>query len=370
MKYTISLSLMVWGTCFAQNTPTVLNLKELCLGHESGVVSEKEVVVVDGGFCEHFLKLEEENDIKQSIETLNTPLGPSLPSSCGGEILTSTNLVAPNPVIPAKKDQWKFRFYASHSFTTYFNSDISFRSTRYNVDIKDYAWAERSSREFFTPETWKEEGNNPFQMIDEPTNTFTISMEKDGNEFFFQAFHPKFLQADGQIKHMTGTIDGVAVNGFAPVNKPFDVYDQVPGESELVGNMNTHLQMTFEVGYGRRFDFPLGKKIGSFSYTPSISAGVMVGRNHSVYIKENEWWEFDYYDDKLTVQGVGGSLTNRFEYNTPKERFGIFYENKLAGYRQNHGFLDGRQKYNLGFMGNSVGVKFMLYNPANKKNKP
>lgn len=265
-------------------------------------------------------------------------------------------------------DKLKIRFYASHSFTTYYTGDIEFRSSRYNVDVKDYAWVERSSRKFFNPKTWMIEGNNPAQFIDEPTNTFVISLEKNGHEFFLSAFHPKFLQDADQIKYMKGTIDGVEVDGEYNINRPFDGYNQQPGEMELVRNQNTHLQMTFEVGYGHRFKF-LDTKFGNITYVPSIAVGVMTGKNLTVTVKEGEWWEFDDGLDNLGVQGFGGSITNRIELNTKNEKFGIFYENKLGYYKQEHGFMDGTQKYDLKFQGNSFGLKFMIYNPKNREEK-
>ena len=291
---------------------------------------EQPLVIIDDGFCSNFLETET------------------------------------GPIRDEELDKWKIRFYASHSFTSYFNSDIAFKSTRYNVEIKDYEWAERSSRHYFLPSVWKEEGNNPFNWIDEPTNTFVMSIEKDGHEFFLSMFHPKFLQAQGQVKYMVGTIDGTAVDGIQDVNKPFDGYDQTPGESELVGNQNTHLQMTFEIGYGHRFTL-LDTQAVSISYVPSVAVGVMTGKNFTVMVQENQWWDYEDGRDPFKIQGVGGSVTNRIEINSPKEYFGIFYENKLGFYKQEHGFMDGTQKYNLGFMGNSVGIKFMIYNPNNHK---
>jgi hypothetical protein len=322
---------------------------------------ESPIIVIDSGFCEQYMQKESEHLVRDMLQ--NTEQGFILdPTVC------FDNKDPENSPLPKIEDKWKVRFYASHSYTTYFNSDITFQSSRYNVEIKDYSWAERSSREFFNPETWKEEGHNPFQMIDEPTNTFVASIEKDGHEFFISAFHPKFLQADNQFKYMKGTIDGISVDGFQDINKPFDGYNQTPGESELVTNRNSHKQMTFELGYGHRFTL-LDSKLGSLTYVPSVAGGVMVGENVTVMIKENEWWEFDGYTDAHRIQGFGGSLTNRIEFNTPKERFGVFYENKLSFYKQNHGFMDGTQKYNLGFMGNSFGMKFMIYNPKNHKKK-
>ena len=338
-----------------------LDIRKLCEGKEespsekTSIKLDNSLLIVDKGFCAEYLKLELKNEVNK----------------------TASLLVQPAPLVNCNdktnnqetSDKWKIRFYASHSFTTYFNTDLKIDSSRYNVVIKDYDWAERSSREFFLPATWKEEGNNPLQMIDEPTNTFTLSLEKNGHEFFLSAFHPKFLQQENQVKHISGTIDGIEVDGVAPINKPFDGYDQVPGESEIVRNQNTHLQMSFEAGYGHRFTL-LDGKFGSIKYVPSIGLGVMTGANLTVVVKENQWWEFDEDLDKFGVQGFGGSLTNRLEFNTRNERFGVFYENKLSYYHQKHGFLDGTQEYNLGYMGNSVGLKFMVLNPKNHKRSP
>jgi len=352
MKYSIALSILL--TFIATSTMAgsdKLDLSALCkgsLGQSSGQLT-KNLMIVDNGFCDVYLQREAQDILTDSIAKLDNKNDCSLP-------------------VIKQEDKWKIRFYASHSFTTYFNSDISFRSSRYSVDIKDYEWAERGSRDFFQSKTWKKDGNNPLQMIDEPSNTFTISIEKNNHEFFLSAFHPKFLQARDQKKYMKGTIAGVDVDGVQYVDEPYDGYNQRPGESELARNQNTHLQMTFEVGYGYRMKL-LNTKIGSISYIPSVGLGVMAGKNLSIMVKENEWWEYNEASDQLGIQGVGGSITNRIELNTPKERFGLFYENKLAFYRQKHGFMDGTQSYNLGFMGNSVGMKFMLYNPQNHKNK-
>ncbi len=72
-------------------------------------------------------------------------------------------------------------------------------------------------------------------MIDEPSDTFTASIEKNGHEFFISAFHAKYFQAFGQVKYITGTVDGDAVNCHQEV-----------GGTELIGNQNTHRQYTFK----------------------------------------------------------------------------------------------------------------------------
>ncbi len=86
-----------------------LNLNEFCEGqsHKAeatpslklAALPEEDMLFVDRGFCSVFRETQK-ND---------TPAG-----------------------------AWKIRFYASHSITRYFNSDISFQSSRYSVEIKDY----------------------------------------------------------------------------------------------------------------------------------------------------------------------------------------------------------------------------------------
>jgi hypothetical protein len=314
------------------------------------------LIIIDDGFCEVWL----ETRAKISAESILPVTGKLNAVPACAEAIPS-----PSPV-KSTGDKWKVRLYASHSSTTYFSSDLKIDSSRYQVSIQDYEWAERSSREFFLPETWAKEGNNPLQMIDEPTNTFTVSIEKNGTEFFLSAFHPKYLQKDGQIKQMTGTIDGVAIDRMQAVNTPFYGYMHTPGESKIIQNRCTHKQMEFTVGVGKRFTLAKGQA-GSLVYTPSIATGVMAGACVTQAVKQGEWWEFDGTTDRMQIQGFGGNVTNRLEFNSPNERFGLFYENKLGLYHMKHGFLDGTQEYNLGFMGNSVGMKFMIHNPARKR---
>jgi hypothetical protein len=254
---------------------------------------------------------------------------------------------------------WKIRIYASHAFTRYFNSDITLNSSRYQIEIKDYEWAERGSREYFTPHEWKKPESHIFQLLDEPTNTFTISIEKNGHEFFLSAFHPKFLQAPNQYKHMQGQIDGVPVNQAQLINQPFYGYLHTPGESKLLGNEFTHRQMIFEVGYGFRIPL-LRTKFGNIVYVPNVGIGIIVGQNRAALIRPGAWWDAEYTQDEYRVQGFGGSIGNRIEINGPKERMGIFYENRLGYYSVQSKFYDGQQRFNLGYQSNNIGIKFVI----------
>ncbi len=294
-------------------------------------IVDEELLFVDHGFC------------KEYRETLDSGSGPG----------------------PAQNG-WRIRFYMSHSFTRYFNSDVSFRSSRYNVEIRDYEWAERGSRNFFNPANWFRNGMNPAQMIDEPTNTFTVSIERNGHEFFLSAFHPKFLQNPGQVKPMVGVIDGVPVDAVQPVNAPPRDGQPLPGESHLVRNEFTHAQMAYEVGYGHRFTV-LKSRIGNIVYIPQVGVGLMFGRNRSVMTKPGNWYDFEDSRRGIGLYGYGASVLNRVEFNLKNDRFGVFYENRVGGYTMEAPFYDGTQKFRLGFVGNSVGMKFLLFHAKPKK---
>jgi hypothetical protein len=330
-------------------TPSLekIDLHEIC----SDNPLNQPLVVIDDGFCVHYKEAEEDAKAKDTLDKFNEGLNPK-PGDCSKDVKLS--------------DKWKIRLYASNSFTQYFNSNMNFNCSRYQVEIKDYQWSERSSRHFFLPKTWAEKGHNPLQIIDEPTNRFMVSIEKDGHEFFLSAFHPKFYQKKSQVSHVEGTVDGVPVNGEMLIDTPFHGYEHTPGEMKVARNQNTYREMNYEVGYGYRFKL-LDTKLGNITYVPNAAVGVMVGNNYSSAVQKGAWWDFEDHTDENKIQGYGGSIGNRIELNSPKERFGLFYENRLGYYKMNHGFLDGTQSYDLRYMSNQIGMKFMIYNPNNRK---
>ncbi len=252
--------------------------------------------------------------------------------------------------------KWRLRFYASHSFTTYFSTDIKIRSSYFNVEIEDYEIVERSSREFFTPKVWKQDGHNPFQLLDEPTNTFILNFEKDKNEVFISYFHPKFLQDNYQIAKIKGQIAGINVDQESSIS----AYSSEPANMRLVRNANTYMQVEFTAGYGRRFDLLANSKWGTLSVTPSIALGLMTGKTNSV-VRDQVTGDLIYYIDPYKIQGFGGSIKTRLDWRTPRERFGLFYEMKYSLFSQNHGILDGRQTYYLKYGSNNFGLSFNIY---------
>ena len=368
-----------------------LNIEDFCKGSSINL-NGKIYSIKDDGFCNAIKDLKEENqtpdanlinDINYTFKNLDptsmvVKKKCNMPTALTNNIYPSPNIGLNESLKTNDKTKWQIRFYASHSFTKYGKSDFEMRSSRINIDVKDLPIDGRDGREWFSPKKFLSKGHNPAQMIDEPSNTFTIgfikptSNSKISHEFVLTAFHPKELIHGNTPVHVVGSVDGVKVEDFTVLNKPFDGYNQTPGELEIVRNQSTYQNMIYSVGYRPRFKL-LDGKAGSLIYSPGIQVGIITGKAYSAVIKEDEWWEFDEYKEpgNLNYHGFGGAITNKIEYITPGGKFGVHYENKLGHYNKKMAFLDGTQEYILKFMGNSIGMTFMIrdFNISKKERK-
>ena len=255
-------------------------------------------------------------------------------------------------------DKWNIKFYFGYTKTEYFNSDIKLRSTRVNVDIKDFEWKERNSFEFFQAEHLKGKGNT-FRFIDEPTNTFMINLEKGKDVFTLSLFHMKYLMDPNQVKQVNGTIDGVAVDKVMPVREKFDGYNNQPGEMHLWRLENTYRQVNPQIGYGRKIDIVDSKKYGKVSYTPSVQVGLIAGNSYSAYMKVDNYWESDNKEQKWGVKGATFSAGQRLEYE--KGRVAVFMDQKFTTSKIKQTFLDGTATYRLNYMPLTLGVAVRIY---------
>ena len=258
---------------------------------------------------------------------------------------------------------WKIRFSFGDTRTHYFNSDVHIQDSRINVVIKDAQFTERTSAQYYNPKNWTSLDQS-VKWIDEPTNTFLFSAEKGNNVFYLSIFHPKFL-INNQDAHVTGVVDGVAVDKVMPIDKPFDGYDNKPGEMHLTRFQNTHMQMDWEIGYGRKFVIFSGKKSGTLSYTPAVSVGITSGEADDLYLKKGAYWDYDEVVDKNRIQGVNISASQRLEYQ--RGRVSVFVDQKYTHSELKHGFMDGTATYSMNYMPISFGVGFTLFDIKQKR---
>tara|TARA_R110000868_G_scaffold269233_1_gene528584 strand:- start:715 stop:1878 length:1164 start_codon:yes stop_codon:yes gene_type:complete len=372
---------MYFGLCAqetpAANAPMVLNidLSSYCQTQES-----IEEASPSNQNCT-MATPENPSDLESRLEAINTVtthiLGARMPltaqqsinQTCRSIMELSSAKVEPIEILKQDEDgnTWQVRFHFGNSRTFYGNTDMHLRSSRLNVVINDFEFEERTSASYWNPANW---GNfeDGFKWIDEPTNTFALTIEKKNNVFFITAFHPKFLKKKYQTKHVQGTVDGVEVDQVMPINEEFDGYNNEPGQMHLTRFENTHRQMDWQIGYGRRFVIFDTDRAGKLSYIPRADVGITSGQNKSVYVKEGEYWIHEEAQDRERVQGVNASIGHRVEYQ--RGQVSVFADQKLTVSKLENGFMDGRANFNMHYMPVTIGVGIDLFKVKSKPRSP
>jgi hypothetical protein len=267
------------------------------------------------------------------------------------------------PIVFNKKDPegnlWKIRFNFGFTRTDYYKTDLHIKSDIINIVVKDVEMIERTSDSHFNPKNWHHI-NEAFQWIDEPTNTFTLSLEKNKNIFYFSVFHPKYLKSVAYSKTM---VNGEPVYSVIPMKDTDDFSAPIPENHVQLYLGNTHHNMIYQIGYGRQFTFFDTKRAGKLSYTIKGDIGINFGKARSVRIDPGVAWE-DYID-KDRVQGYNLSLGHRLEYQ--RGIVSIFVDQKALYSKIEHGFYDGTVNYNLLMVPTSFGIGIDLFSKKKKR---
>lgn len=267
------------------------------------------------------------------------------------------------PVLFEKKDEegneWKLRFHFGFSRTEYAPTDLRIKSDVINIVIKDVEMHERTSSHHYNPANW-EELQNSAQWIDEPTNTFTFSLEKDKNIFYLTIFHPKYLKS---LVYKTTMVDGEPQHTVEPITETDDFSSPIPEGYNLLYLGNTHMNLITQIGYGRQFVIFDTKKAGKLSYTLKGDIGINTGKARSVQIVPGVAWD-DYIDD-AKVQGFNASIGHKIEYQ--RGRVSLFVDQKTIYSKMQHGFYDGTIDYNLRSTPTTFGIGIDLFTKKKKK---
>ncbi len=265
-----------------------------------------------------------------------------------------------NPIeMKLKDDQgnpWKIRFHFGFTRTNIRPTDVTIKSSRVNTVIKGFEFSERTSAQHYDPRTW-EHLQDAARWIDEPSNTFTLSIENKKNAFYITAFHPKFLKTYYEIKDDKGVRYEPATEHLSngtPVS-----YGAIPDGQAGVEIQNTHLLMNYQIGYGRKFTIFDSPKSGKLVYAPHVDAGVTIGGARSIYIVKNESWE--EHRDPMGLQGLNATAGHRLEYQIGK--VAMFVDQKYTKAQMDHSFLDGTASYKLDYSTVTFGVVVDVFTP-------
>ncbi len=267
------------------------------------------------------------------------------------------------PVVLEKKDEdnnkWKFNFSFGFTKTDYKPTTIHVHSSEINVVIKDVEMVERTSANHYDPTTWHHI-NNAAQWIDEPTNTFTFSIEKSNNIFYLTIYHPKYLKS---ILYKKTEVEGETQYQFQNIGEADDFSQSITPGYNMMYIGNTHFNLISQIGYGRRFTIFDTPKAGKLSYIIKGDVGITTGKARSVQIIPGVAWNDNV--GKGELQGVNASVGQRLEYK--RGIVSLFIDSKVMVQKLEHGFYDGTVDYNLVSIPTTFGIGIDLFTHRKRK---
>ena len=258
-----------------------------------------------------------------------------------------------------EKKRWKFRFHFGHSRTDYHKTDLYINSSFGDVVVRDVEMHERTSAHHYNPGNWSKI-ENAFKWIDEPTNTFTFSMEKNNNVFYLTIFHPKFLKS---ILYKKTEVEGEEQIEFSDIHESTSFSQNIPQGHGMIYLGNTHMNLVTQVGYGRMIKIFEAPRFGRLTFIPRLDVGVNTGLARSVHIVRGERWD-DYYD-RMGVQGHNASVGGRLEFQRGK--VSMFVDSKVIYSKYKHGFFDGTINYDLVSTPVTFGLGIDVFSGKKKK---
>ncbi len=250
--------------------------------------------------------------------------------------------------------KWKIKFFFGPTRTDYLPTNVTLKSTKVNVVIRDFTFGERTGQNNYSPKNWNSVQSS-FQWIDEPTNTMILEFQKGNNSFFINVFHPKFLTNGDDVGTHSGLVQGIVDGEY--VNKPLIISDDAPRSDVNLGVKlkNTHRQMDWQIGYGR--NITLTNTIsGKVVLQPHVAIGITTGKSESTYVDSNG--NTMDYSSNGEVQGINATLGARLSYEVG--RFGFFTDESYTQSQLQHPFLDGNAYYDMRYLTNTLGVSFQL----------
>ncbi len=199
------------------------------------------------------------------------------------------------------------------------------------------------------------------KVVDEPTNTFVLSLEHKKNVFSFTLYHPKMLKTYLE-DNSSGTTKYVPAAENIPNGDRTDFINSLPDGAKGVHIQNTRRNVVWLIGYGRNFTIAEGKK-GKVVYTPKVDAGIQTGIVRTAYFEKNGIW--DEKVEKTRALGVMGSVGHRLEYQ--KGKVAVFVDQRLQYGKVKHGFLDGTASYSSLYAPVTFGVAVDILTVNKKK---
>lgn len=275
-----------------------------------------------------------------------------------------TPLFAPSPTLGSLQDlstgpgfdgarqdrTWAWRLSMGPMRTSYYGTPLKIRTSAVSLDVSHVALRERHTMHMY--KIWEDE--NPFQFIDEPSNSFLLSAENVKRRYSVNLLvqHPKLLITGEGLNtdvHVNGTIEG----------QPFESY-HYDLNSLYSGYKVTANHYTAFLGIEKIIPVVSGK-LGALTYQPGLYAGIHLGYSSGIYKGQS-------YEGKLGVIGAGVQVDNRLVYHFPKDRVTAALAYHLSASQLKYRFFDGTVAQDLAYQALSFNLGYRL-TPKTKKRK-
>ena len=184
-----------------------------------------------------------------------------------------------------------------------------------------------------------------------------LEFQKGKNSFFLNIYHPKFLTAEDDGKASIGSVEGVVEGKYVNQEEVSVSEKKLVGEKKQIQLklQNTHRQMDWQIGYGRRITL-VENKSEKVVMVPHIAVGISTGKTQSSYT-DSQGNRQDY-ESGGEVQGVNVTVGNRLQYE--RKRLSFFMDESLTASKLRHPFLDGSAVYDMRYLTNTIGISFQL----------
>ncbi len=274
------------------------------------------------------------------------------PASLGALFDGTASLHAPVPVITAPNKKldgpWTYRFSFGPSRTQYFNTDLHIKTSKVRGTFYGVGLRERTSMEYY--EVWKQK--NPFNFIDEPTNTMVFSAENTRKKYALNlvVFHPKFLIAGDGLNtdvHFKGEVEGEPVDERVDLNETFGQYQLTKGQLDVQGQFQKIIPIVES------------RKAGSLQYRPGAGVGVIIGSPYATYINKKK--ESKEYKGTLAPTGASVSLSNSLTYVFPRDRLSLSFAHDFTAGFMRYTILDGKAVQELVYQNFNVSAGWRLH---------
>jgi hypothetical protein len=289
-------------------------------------------------------------------------MGGKLPNVCDQDLeQTKTVMLRLTPTNTPTNRPWAIRLYFGNGNTFYRPTDMKVNTSRLDINMYDVNGKPRTGYQYF--KFWEYPFKDAFKWIDEPTNNLKIVFDANNHQYFLSINHPKVIYSNANSYPnlnrdilVKGTIDGIPVSGYMPISQKFDGYNAQPGELNITKLENSWMFMQYELGYGYAIPLFKTERAGRIVFTPQIQAGIVVGPANGQMLQKGEYWEFESnMGTKYHVMGMSITPAARLEWQSKRQRIGLFAEYRYSHSNLKYPFMDGTIKHKMEYQSITFG---------------